>query len=255
MSIMKVHILRCGTVHLATGRSPFAPRVMLPVWCYLVEHPSQGLLLVDTGLGTQPLGPFLTWHYHCEPGPSIVEQLNNRGIAPEELDTVILSDLDIDHTGGVHELRAAKRFLVSEEEYFWTPRTVFAVYQPRSLWENDVKLEAFYLRGVPWGPARYALDLFGDGSVVSVLTKGHTFGSCTTMLIWNGKCCSRETPCVAAERLRMTACTTAVSRKRPSAGSARQPTRQTASASSQRTTRRNASASSNYKQRLGFISL
>ena len=64
--------------------------------------------------------------------------------------------------------------MVSEEEYFWTPRTVFAAYQPPSLWENDVKLEAYYLRGVPWGPARYALDLFGDGSVVSVLTKGHT---------------------------------------------------------------------------------
>lgn len=77
--------------------------------------------------------------------------------------------------------------MVSEEEYFWTPRTVFAAYQPPSLWENDVKLEAYYLRGVPWGPARYALDLFGDGSVVSVLTKGHTFGSCTTMLTWNGK--------------------------------------------------------------------
>lgn len=110
MSMMKVHILRCGTVHLATGRSPFAPRVTLPVWCYLVEHPAQGLLLVDTGLGIQSLGPFLTWHYRCEPGPSITEQLNKRGFAPTELDAVILSDLDIDHTGGVHELRAAKRF-------------------------------------------------------------------------------------------------------------------------------------------------
>ena len=187
MSIMKVHILRCGTIHLAAGRSPFAPRATLPTWCYLVEHPTQGLLLVDTGLGTQPHGPFLTWHSRCEPGPSITEQLHKRGFAPEELDAVILSDLDIDHTGGVHELRVAKRFLVSEEEYFWTPRTVFAVYQPRSFWENDVKLEAYYLRGVPYGPARYALDLFGDGSVVSVLTKGHTFGSCTTMLTWNGK--------------------------------------------------------------------
>ena len=187
MSTLKVHILRCGTIHLPASRSPLSPRTALPVWCYLIEHPTHGLLLVDTGLGTQPVSPFLTWHYRPQPGPLITEHLQKRGFSPNDLSAVILSDLDIDHTGGLHAIREAKRFLVSEEEYYWTVRSTFARFQPRSLWENDVTFHAYYLRGVSWGPARHALDLFGDGSVVSVLTKGHTFGSCTTVLQWNGK--------------------------------------------------------------------
>ena len=103
------------------------------------------------------------------------------------MDTVILSDLDFDHTGGLHELRSAKRFLVSQEDYYWTARNTFSRYQPRSLWESDICFETYYLRPAAWAPFHYALDLFGDESVISVLTRGHTFGNCTTMLQWNGK--------------------------------------------------------------------
>jgi len=184
---MKIHILRCGTIRPRTGRSPLAARRTLPVWCYLIEHPAQGPVLVDTGLGAQPVSPFLERYYRPEPGEPITEKLSRMGIAPNELSAVILSDLDIDHTGGLHELRQAKRFLVSEEEYYWTARSAFSRFQPRALWENDVRFEAYYLRAAAWAPAWHALDLFGDGTVVSVLTKGHTFGCCTIMLQWHGK--------------------------------------------------------------------
>lgn len=186
MASMTVHILRCGTIHPPRSRSPFSKRDTLPVWCYLIEHPKEGLILADTGLGALPLPLHLKRCYRPEPGPLIKEQLEGLGVKPSDLAMVLCSDLDIDHTGGLHTLKEAKRFLVSEEEYYWTARSVFARRQPRSLWESDVKLEAYYVRaGI--GPAKHALDMFGDESVVSVLTHGHTFGNCTTMLSWNGK--------------------------------------------------------------------
>lgn len=184
---MKVHILRCGTIHPPSGRGLFSPRVTLPVWSYLIEHPTEGLLLVDTGLGEQPLPAPLQRYYRPVAGPLITDQLRGRGFAPGDLKAVILSDLDADHTGGLLSLQPTGRVLVSEEEYYWTARNAFSRRQPRILWDGTAGLEAYYLRGVAWGPAHHALDLFGDESVVSVLTHGHTFGNCTTMLQWNGK--------------------------------------------------------------------
>ena len=184
---MKVYILRSGTIRPPVNRMLPGSRVTLPVWYYLIEHPAQGLLLVDTGLGTQPLSPFLTRYYKPEPEGTVTAQLQALGFTPEAVDAVILSDLDFDHTGSLHELRGAKRFLVSQEDYYWTARNTFSRYQPRSLWENDIRFETYYLRPASWAPFHYALDLFGDESVVSVLTRGHTFGNCTTMLQWNGK--------------------------------------------------------------------
>ena len=184
---MKVYILRCGTIHLPKSNHPFAGRITLPVWCYLIDHPTHGYILVDTGLGTMPLPGHLARYYQPEAGPSVAEQLEKRGVSPRDLNMVLLSDLDIDHTGGIQTLKEAKRFLVSEEEYYWTARSVFARRQPRSLWEIDIKLEAYYVRAAAWSPSQHALDLFGDESVLSVLTHGHTFGNCTTMLRWNGK--------------------------------------------------------------------
>ncbi len=184
---MKVQILRCGTIHLPKSHNPLAGRITLPVWSYLIEHPVHGYVLVDTGLGAMPLPAHVKRHYRPEPEPTILEQLEEHRVSPRDLAMVILSDLDIDHTGGVHPLKEANRFLVSEEEYYWTVRIAFSRRQPRSLWDCGIGLEAYYLRGTGWGPAKHALDLFGDGSVVSVLTHGHTFGNCTTMLRWNGK--------------------------------------------------------------------
>jgi glyoxylase-like metal-dependent hydrolase (beta-lactamase superfamily II) len=186
MNEMRIHICGCGTI-CVPRRGFLSQRVDLPVWCYLIEHPAHGLLLVDTGLGTEPLPAQLRHYYRLSAGPPVTEQIRRLGYAPGDLSAVILSDLDIDHTGGLRALGNIRRVLVSEEEYYWTSRSAFARRQPRFLWEDATGLEKYFLRGVSWGPARHAFDFFGDGSVISVLTHGHTFGNCTTLLQWNGK--------------------------------------------------------------------
>lgn len=216
MSQIRIHLLRCGTIEPSReavfgGRAGFAAvlrqvsapssgRLALPCFCYLVEHP-RGLMLVDAGVGRvfSPNGvydgtavkellgaPFAAYlRPSVGPGQSIGEQLAARGLKPEDLDLVLLTHLDADHVGGLHELRGAKRIVMPEDEYFWSCRLVYKVRQPQALW-IDVPSERFWYRGSTLGPNRWACDLFGDESVMCVNLPGHTDGLCA-VLIRKGK--------------------------------------------------------------------
>ena len=217
MPEIRIHLLRCGSIALSRealfgGReglastlrqaaAPRSERIELPCYCYLIEHP-KGLVLVDTGVGRafssagvfdakasaaligKPLTAYL--HPSVAPGESISEQLSSRGIKPPDLDLVLLTHLDADHVGGLHELHGAKRFLLPEDEYFWSCRTVYKLRQPRSLW-MDMPLERFWYHGSPLGTNRWAYDLFGDESVMLINLPGHTDGLCAVMLRNGGR--------------------------------------------------------------------
>ena len=216
MPTIYIHLLRCGTIALSReavlggkegfasalrqAAAPASARIELPCFCYLIEHP-KGLFLVDAGVGRvfsprgiydaaavkellgAPLAAYL--RPRVEPGQSIGERLAARGLRPKDLDLVILTHLDADHVGGLHELRGAKRFLLPEDEYFWSCRTVYKLRQPQGLW-IDMPLERFWYRGSPLGTNRWAYDVFGDESVMLVNLPGHTDGLCA-VLIRNGK--------------------------------------------------------------------
>lgn len=212
MAGVKIHLLRCGTVSLSReavlggkegfvsafrqAAAPAAVRIELPCFCYLIEHP-KGLILVDTGIGRafSPGGvydaaaakallgaPFAAYlRPSVAAGRSIGEQLAARGLRPKDLDIVLLTHLDADHVGGLHELRGAKRILVPEDEYFWSCRTVYKLRQPQGLW-LDMPAERFWYRGSPLGTNRWAFDLFGDESVMLVNLPGHTDGLCAVLI-------------------------------------------------------------------------
>ena len=216
MPTIKIHLLRCGTIALSReavlgGRESFLSalrqtaaspkdRLTLPCFCYLIEHP-KGLFLVDAGVGRAfspdgvydaaalrallgaPLAAYL--RPSVEAGRSIGEQLAARGLRPEDLDLVILTHLDAAHVGGLHELRGAGRFLLPEDEYFWSCRTVYKLRQPQRLW-LDMPLERFWYRGSSLGTNRWAYDVWGDESVMLINLPGHTDGLCAVR-IRNGK--------------------------------------------------------------------
>ena len=213
---MKLHVLHCGSIRVSetvpfgnaislknTARQLAAPervRVTLPVCAYLIEHP-RGLLLVDTGWCREisPAGvydaeavakllpaPLPAFYRPTLPeGAAIHEQLAARGLRPEDLACVLLTHLDPDHVLGLRHLTGARRVVVSEDEYFWSCRTVYRLRQPQKLW-IDLPIERQFYRGSALGPNRWAIDVFGDGSVWMVNTPGHTDGH-ASVLVHSGR--------------------------------------------------------------------
>lgn len=215
MSAIKIHVMHTGRVCVSpylpfggegcnifkaaglTTRS--ADRLWLPVSAYLIEHP-RGLLLYDCGwdrsmspdgtfdrraqvasLGSRLL--YLTNQGVVEPGAAVSEQLAARGIAPEDLDCVLVSHLDCDHVNGLAQVRGAKRVLVAADELAaarggrsFVDRVRF---QPR--WWQGVDLETFNWNGTE-GPVGKSFDLFGDGSALMVNIPGHSAGQCAFKL-------------------------------------------------------------------------
>lgn len=214
---MKIHILHCGYIRVSetvpfgnaidlknTARqlsTPDQDRLVLPVCCYLIEHP-KGLILVDTGWCREisPAGVYdpkavrkvlpahlaALFHPWLPEGMAVHEQLAAMGIRPADLDYVLLTHLDADHVAGLRHIKEAKHIILPEDEYFWSCRTVYKTRQPWSLW-YEMPIERRYYRGSPLGPNRWAIDLFGDETIRMVNVPGHTDGQAAILIQKNGK--------------------------------------------------------------------
>ena len=136
---VRVHPLRCGEVLLPPGaldrplrRGSTQQRAMLgtkrsnwiwvPVPVFLVEHPTAGTILVDTGFhasvqdkARSSLGRRQSWVLPAReaPGESAPEQLRARGIEPAEIATIVMTHLHNDHASGAIQFPDAT-FVVDE---------------------------------------------------------------------------------------------------------------------------------------------
>lgn len=202
---VKIHKLRCGYITvtknvLENGESFYMPslfslsltknRVKLPVFCFLIEKGDKKIL-VDTGLsraispdgvydysaGKKLIGSSLAHFYHAElpSGEAIEEQLCKLNITPEQIDYVLLTHLDLPHICNTAALKNAKHIMCSEEDYFWSCRTVYRVRNRMELFDG-VKLERFWYKGSPVGTNRRSLNLLGDESITLVNLPGHCEG-------------------------------------------------------------------------------
>lgn len=168
-------------------------QIWLPVSAFLIKHP-KGLVLVDTGWHTDvriDQKKHLGWFHWCinkadlPPGEAIHEQLQQKGIKPNDLDFVVLSHLHSDHTSGLKLLGDAKKILVSEPEWRNANGKDKIRYVP-SMWDG-VTITTYQFSSSEFGPLGSAYDLFDDGAVVFVHTPGHTEGVVSTRVAANGK--------------------------------------------------------------------
>jgi glyoxylase-like metal-dependent hydrolase (beta-lactamase superfamily II) len=199
---VKIHVLHCGYLRISKdlldneGRfstditrsmiTPNGHRVTLPVSAYLIEHPA-GLYLVDTGWSKDPdLPRHLTALYHPDvpDGMTVVEQLDARGLKPENLTAVLITHLDADHVDGLISVSNAQRIIIPEDEAYWSVRTKYRMRQVRKLWET-VRYERMFYRGYQLGPMNRAIDITGDESIMMVSLPGHTDGQ-AGIIIKNG---------------------------------------------------------------------
>ena len=157
-----------------------------PVPAFLVRHPSEGDVLVDTAYdpsaATDPvrtLGLATGRLFAHRPRP-LRPQLAALGAEPG---TVVMTHLHSDHVSGIGQFRDAT--LVCD-------RAEWEAARARGSWLNgyvpglleDVR-EPRLLDldgGEPHGPFAKTHDLFGDGSIRIVSTRGHAAGHCSVLL-------------------------------------------------------------------------
>ena len=194
-TLTTIDVLRTGTVDvdraLAFRESTYHPapwtgwlrprsaRIEVPVSTYLITH-SEGTVLVDTGWHTDVrtdqrshLGRFAhsIFRARLPPGMAVQEQLDQRGLSPEDLDLVVLSHLHADHASGLEHVADARKIVVSEPE--WAARETMGYIS--SMWAG-IDVEPVALERIGFGPTGRGRDLFGDGSVILVYTPGHSPG-------------------------------------------------------------------------------
>jgi N-acyl homoserine lactone hydrolase len=165
----------------------------LPVPAFLVQHPTAGAIVIDTGLhpscvtdisGNMGRGAKLIYRPRMDHDQALRVQLPARGVELADVQTVIMTHLHVDHASAVSEFPGAT-FLVDRREWAAAADGGF-----REGYHHRQFDHAFDWRTVDYeaepvesfaGFAR-SLDVFGDGSVRLVSTPGHTPGHQSVVL-------------------------------------------------------------------------
>ena len=168
---MKLFVLDGGRAHLPdmnhlTPDRNVGKPITIPIVMFLIDHP-KGLVVFDTGVDTDDKDdPFLD----AEPGQRIDRQIERLGYKTSDVKYVVVSHLHIDHIGGMVFFPDAT-FIVRRQEL-------------RAAWWPDASERGYdFERLLPTRGLRYlqpaegeTLDVFQDGSLLCIDTKGHTEG-------------------------------------------------------------------------------
>jgi N-acyl homoserine lactone hydrolase len=166
----------------------------VPVQAFLVEHPSAGLVLVDTGFhasvaveprqGMGRLGSLIFKDVKMDPRQALPAQLRELGFDPGDVGTVLLTHLHSDHASGIAQFPDAT-FVLSAQEWRaaaesrqtegYIRRQFDHAFDYRTLDFESDDADSFATFG-------RAVDVFGDGSVRMLFTPGHTAGHCSVLL-------------------------------------------------------------------------
>ena len=162
---MKLYCFRVGTIRIPMLKSE------MPIFAFLIEHP-KGRILVDTGNSYE----FRDQTTFLEEKDTIVPQLAQLGYTPDDIDYVIVSHLHADHAG-YNSCFPKSTFIVRREEMrtAWWPEDGEFGYDFRTYKDTrDFK----YIQLAD----DEDYDLFMDGTIVLIDTRGHTRGHQSVIL-------------------------------------------------------------------------
>lgn len=176
---------------LGVGEDGWTP---IPIPAFLVEHPGVGLVLIDTGLhpsvAVKPSENFgrvtlLAFRdLEMDSGQALAAQLRERGLEASAVKAVVMTHLHVDHASGISEFPGAT-FVVSRAE--WDAATSQGQTHGYVTRQFDHAFDYRLLEFEGPDAASFAgfarsFDLFGDGSVRTVYTPGHTLGHMSVLL-------------------------------------------------------------------------
>jgi glyoxylase-like metal-dependent hydrolase (beta-lactamase superfamily II) len=186
-----------GTLlRFVTDKSHF---IWVPIHAYLLEHPSQGLVLFDAGICSEQAHHHRDYYrgiyrllfdddeYAQEPQEDLPVQLQRLGYRVEDVRTVVLTHMHEDHVGNIHHLTDA-RIVVSKAEWDARGMKLYGFI--------PITYEPSFSMAKKWGYVDYtsgayynfdrSQDLFGDGTVRLLPTPGHTPGHLSAVIQMEG---------------------------------------------------------------------
>lgn len=182
----------CTNFERMVNRKAKLQPMKFPAICSLIKHPVHGYILFDTGYSNSVLEGTKTFPMnlymfmtpiHFEDGDSAAQQLESRGVAPEEVMYVILSHFHIDHMGGLSDFPNAT-YLFSSEAYNASRglkgiNALLSAYmkelEPPDFEERSMVIQDFE-SALPYKDFNRGNDLFDDGSIIAVELPGHAPG-------------------------------------------------------------------------------
>jgi N-acyl homoserine lactone hydrolase len=184
---VSVRALHVATVQMTekqtvNGGKDKTPRTA-PITVYVLEHPKEGLIVVDTGYGRRtvadPLdypGRLATKVLDLEMRDTLADRLGDIGRSIGDVKHALITHLHHDHAGGIEDLPASTKIWVSDREWHaGDERHPIEGYDPLPYGRREPSLIPFVGSG-PYGPFTHHADLFGDGSIIALDTPGHTLG-------------------------------------------------------------------------------
>jgi glyoxylase-like metal-dependent hydrolase (beta-lactamase superfamily II) len=178
---------RLAALHSLGFRSE---RVEIPIPCFLLEHPTAGAFLVDTGhhasMAVDPKGSYgpllgraVASHIRMGEGDALPDQIRKRGVEPADIKLVVMTHMHLDHASGVSQFPGAT-FIVTGREWEaatdgpglkggYIRRQFDHAFDWRTIGFDSDDVSSYKSFG-------RTLDLFGDGSVRLAYTPGHTLG-------------------------------------------------------------------------------
>ena len=177
---------------------PAAQNMDVPIVAFLVEHPSAGPILIDTGFhgslaGSGPernrnlgrVGRVLARDLRMRPEQTAAAQLKARGIDAADVGLVVMTHLHFDHASALADFPAATVLVAAPEWQSARGRGgtlrgySSAQIDPRPSYRTlDFTAPSARARGA----FAQTLDVFGDGSVTLAFTPGHSRGHMSVIL-------------------------------------------------------------------------
>ncbi|PVE56597.1 N-acyl homoserine lactonase family protein [Rhizobium rhizogenes] len=167
---MRLYFLRLGTMQPGD----------IPVPAYLIQKPDGVVILVDTGwprsFVENPRNP-PGLSIEMSPGDTILARLTEIGFAPSDVDYVICTHLDDDHSGN-HDLFPGAEFIIQRVHYDFAKSGNPRFSANRSVWDRPSLRYRLVDGDVELVPGVVLLDTSGHvPGHQSVLVRLPTFGT------------------------------------------------------------------------------
>jgi len=144
----KVFHLNCGTMQPLGGRLLNRSPALITCHCLLVETRGE-LLLVDAGVGLadmedpERLGPMRhLLRVRQDPAATAVEQIRRLGYEPGDVGHIVITHLDLDHSGGIPDFPDAEIHVLRPE--------FEAATQPATRMERDRYRQCHFAHSPKW---------------------------------------------------------------------------------------------------------